>query len=416
MVKTLLSVSYLLAGYASLFIGNSLLTTLISLRAQQEMFPLITIGFISAAYFIGLFLGARSANAIVSSLGHARAYAVLASAGAILALMHALAVNPYAWIVIRIGTGLCIAGLVSITESWLNSRATRTTRGQILSTYMITHYVAAGFGQLLIPFADPSGFELFSIAAIGYALALSPVLITRLIVPQIPERQKFRLREVFSYSPAAMSGSVCLGMVGGALFGLAPLYSQGIGMTSTTTAYFMALIVMGGALLQWPVGKLSDRIDRRKLMMGLCIVSGVSSISVLFASAHHLILFLIAAGIYGALSFTIYPVALAYMNDSAPEGKLIEAAAGMLTTFSIGAIVGPIIATSAMEYFGLQALFIYMAAVFSLYALFLIWRLNVNPAAPIRKKFRRFFRVSKRRRAKTSKKALLRAANKSNSP
>ena len=393
MFKTLISVSYLLAGYASLFVGNALLTTLISLRAQEDNFPLLTIGFISAAYFLGLFFGARSTNLIVSRIGHSRSYAVLASVGAVLALLHALVVDPYAWIVIRMGTGVCIAGLVAVTESWLNSRATKSTRGQILSTYMITHYLAAGFGQLFIPFADPGGFALFSIAAIGYSLSLVPVLITRLIAPEIPARQKFSIRQVYRYSPAAMSGSICCGMVGGALYALAPLYSQGIGMTTTITAYFMALIIFGGVLLQWPVGKLSDRIDRRKLMIILCAVSGISSISVLIATPFHLMIFLAAAGLYGAVSFTIYPVALAYMNDSAPEGKLIDAAAGMLTTFSIGAIIGPIIATSAMDYFGYSALFIYMACIFGLYALFLIWRMNVNPDAPKKKKYRRFFRA-----------------------
>ena len=171
-----------------------MLTTLLSLRAQIENFHLIQIGIINATYFLGLYAGAKFTDRLVSRVGHGRAYAIFASIGSICALLHALLLNPYMWMVIRLGTGFCIAGLFMVTESWLNSRATRTTRGQILSMYMITHYLAAGIGQLFIPFADPEGLKLFVIAAIGFSLSLIPVLVTRLIAPPIPSRQKFNIK------------------------------------------------------------------------------------------------------------------------------------------------------------------------------------------------------------------------------
>ena len=391
MIRTLISISSLLIGYAFFLSGNAMLTTLLSLRAQIENFHLIQIGIINATYFLGLYAGAKFTDRLVSRVGHGRAYAIFASIGSICALLHALLLNPYMWMVIRLGTGFCIAGLFMVTESWLNSRATRTTRGQILSMYMITHYLAAGIGQLFIPFADPEGLKLFVIAAIGFSLSLIPVLVTRLIAPPIPSRQKFNIREIYSYSPVAMTGALCCGLIGSALYGLAPVYTKGIGMSYETTAHFMALVIFSGALLQWPIGRLSDRIDRRKLMAISCFISGLLAIAVLVSAQAHILIFLTAAALFGAFSFTVYPLALAHMNDATPEGKLLYAAGGMLTAFSVGAIVSPIIATTAMELIGYNALFMYFALIFVMYALVVFWRMKVSPA-PERKKFRRFFR------------------------
>ena len=242
------------------------------------------IGLINAAYFLGLFIGAKFCDRLVVRSGHSRSYAVFAAVAAICALLHAIVVSPYAWIVIRLGTGICGAGLMMVTESWLNSKATRTTRGQILSIYMITHVVASGSGQLFIPLADPKSFQLFSIAAIGYCLALLPVLITRQSAPNLPKKGKIKFVEIFRYSKIGMTGAFCCGMVSAALYGLAPIYSQHIGMTTTSTALFMALFIFGGGVLQWPVGKLSDRWDRRKLIAVMSLISGLLSLTVLYCS------------------------------------------------------------------------------------------------------------------------------------
>ncbi len=392
MFGTLVSISSLLISYAFLFMGNALLLTLLSLRAQQEGFAVILIGGISAAYFLGLYLGAKFSDRVVTRAGHGRAYAVFAGYGALCALLHALIIDPYLWIIIRFGTGFCIAGLLMVTESWLNAQATRTTRGQILSMYMMTHYLAAGFGQLFIPFADASGFQLFSIAAIGYILSLAPVLMTRLHAPEVKGRESFKFREIYGYSPAAMTGAFCCGLFTAALYGLAPIYVQGLGMPVSTTAYFMALVIFSGGLLQWPVGRLSDHFDRRGLISVICLISSVFAIAIIFTAEVNVVAFLLCASAFGAFSFTIYPIALAFMNDSIEPGKMLYAAAGMLTAFSFGAIIGPIIAASAVDYFGYHALFVYIAAVLILYAGHVVWRTKVSPA-PKKKKFSRIIRV-----------------------
>ncbi len=394
LLSTLLSISYLLVGYTSLAIGNSLLTTIVALRAQEADFAFFWIGIINGAYFLGLYMGAKYTDVLSSSVGHGRSYAVFASLGAVFILLYPMAEYVSVWILIRFGTGYCFAGLITLTESWLNSRASRSTRGQIMSMYMITHYLSAGFGQLFIPFAEVGSFQLFSIAAIAYSLSLVPVLLTRLVAPPIKPREKFRFREVYRYSPTGIFGAFVCGLVGSALYGLAPIYTKGIGLSNTTTAFFMAVVIFSGVLLQWPVGRLSDRIDRRKLMIVLSLISGLASLVILLTSSLHLVYFLLSAALFGSFTFTLYPVALAYLNDSVPEEKLLYAAAGMLAAFSAGAIVGPVISTSAMGIFGYSALFIYIMCVYFLFALLLMWRMRVNPVAPKRKKYRRFFRAS----------------------
>ncbi len=395
MLHTLTSISSLLIGYVFLFIGNALLTTLVSLRAQLEAFATLEIGLINAAYFLGLFIGAKYCDVLVVRSGHSRAYAVFASVGAIGALSHALVVDPYVWMLVRLSTGICIAGLMMVTESWLNSKATRNTRGQILSIYMITHVLASGSGQLLIPLAEPSTFHLFSIAAIGYSLALIPVLTTRRSVPELPKREKIRFIEIFRYSKISMFGALCCGLISSALYGLAPIFSQQNGMSTTATALFMALLIYGGGVLQWPVGKLSDRLDRRKLLVITSLISGVFALVVLFSAKLSLIYFLGSAMLFGAFSFTVYPVALAHINDSTPDGKLLYASAGMLTAFSIGAIFGPIIAATTIGIFGYDALFWNFFVAYVMYAGLVLWRITVRPA-PERKRFRRFFRVTRK--------------------
>ncbi len=371
-----------------------MLSTLVTLRAGLEDFPTLAIGIINAAYFLGLYLGANYCDHFVARAGHGRAYAVFASLGAVGALLHAIAIDQISWVFIRLATGFCVAGLMMITESWLNASATRTNRGQVMSMYMITHFIASGSGQLLIPLGDPSGYQLFSIAAIGYCLALVPVSLTRIAVPEFKGREKFKFRQVYSYSQTAISGSFSAGLVSGALYGLGPVYTQGIGMSTTTTALFMALIIFSGVILQWPIGKLSDRMDRRKLMVVLCLISAAVAIVVMFSANWNIIIFLSFVGLYGTFSFTIYPVALAYMNDSAPEGKLLYAAAGMLTAYSVGAVISPIIAATGMDLFGVEALFPYIALIYFVTATVVFIRTRARPA-PKRKIYKRFFRVRK---------------------
>ena len=183
MLETIRSIFSLLLSYSLLLLANGLFNTLISVRTKLENFPTEIIGVISACHFVGLLFGANWAIKIVWRVGHIRAFAAFASLMSITALAPVLWVNPYTWMVLRMATGFCMAGMIMVTESWLNARSVRENRGQIMALYMISNYLAAGSGQLLLNLADPGTFYLFSIASIIFSLALVPMLLTQASAP-----------------------------------------------------------------------------------------------------------------------------------------------------------------------------------------------------------------------------------------
>ena len=386
MFSALLSIISLLSSWGLLLVANALMGTLLTLRAELDGFSTTTVGIISAAYFFGLFVGARYGNRLVNQVGHIRAFAVYASITSIAALIHAIVIEPITWTVVRAAAGFCMAALSMIIESWLNSRATNQTRGRDLSLFMITNFFAAGVGQLLIPLADISTFVLFSVASICYSFALVPVLLTSLSAPQVRARSQIRIFETFKTSQVGILGSAVAGVVTAALFGLGPLYTQQVGNSTTVTAIFMSLSILGGVILQWPIGMLSDRMDRRKVLVAVSLISAVTAVAILFAAHIHIWVFYGSALLYGAFCFTIYPIASAHMNDATPPEDMILTAAGLLAAYGIGAVIGPLVASVLMDWFGYDALFYFIAGVLTAYGLLIFYRMKVSEAPPRKKR------------------------------
>ncbi len=384
------SIFALLASWGLLLVANSLLSTLLALRAEAELFSTTVVGLVTAGYFLGFFLGARYGDKLVITVGHIRAFAVYASFTSVAALLHAMVVDPTFWIIVRFAAGFCMAALVIITESWLNARATNKTRGQILSLYMAVNYLAASVGQLFIPLAIPESFLLFSVASIAYSVALVPVLLTRLIAPPVNARQHVEIIDVFKISPVGMLGAFAAGLAGSAIYGLGPIFTQTHLDSTTATAIFMSLVIFGGVLLQWPIGKLSDRMDRRKVLIVSSLISAMVSLAIVFTVELTLWLFLVTAVLFGAWSFLVYPIACAHMNDSVGPEDMIRAAAGLVIGYGAGAVIGPIIASMVMEYLGADSLFYFISLVNFAYALFVIKRTRVTPA-PERKARKMWF-------------------------
>ena len=207
LLVTLRSVFSLLLSYGLLLLANGLFGTLLGVRSQIEGFSTSIVGLIMAAYFLGLLQGALRAGMVVATVGHIRAFAAFASVMSVTALLHVIVVDQIAWCVLRFASGFCMAGMIVVTESWLNARCTKTTRGQVMALYMVTNYFAAGCGQFLLTVADPARFQLFSIASIIFSLALVPVLLTRATAPKPPTRDRMNLRELWRTSPLGLLGS-----------------------------------------------------------------------------------------------------------------------------------------------------------------------------------------------------------------
>ena len=346
MFKTLAAVGALLASYGLLILGLGLFSTLLSLRTGIEGFPTAVTGLVMSAYFLGMLVGAREGVRVVARVGHIRAFAAFASVMSVTALAHVLFIEPVVWAAMRFLSGFCMAGMVMVTESWLNERATNTSRGQVMSLYMITNYFAAGCGQLLVPVGDPGSFELFSLASIIFSLALVPVLMTSASAPLPATGARVKLGDLYRTSPLGLMGVCCSGLINSVLFSLGPVFARGVGLSLQQTSLFMAVSIMGGLILQWPVGRLSDRVDRRWVLVGACGLTVLAGTGIIL-SAGASPAFLYATGlVYGGVAFTIYALSAAHTNDFAPPGRLVQVASGLLFAYGVGASAGPIVAAT----------------------------------------------------------------------
>lgn len=357
MIETFKNVASLLLGYALMIMANALFNTLLGVRMELEAFGATVTGIVMSAYFLGLLIGARSVSRVINRVGHIRCFGLFASVISISALVHILWVDPWVWGVMRITSGFCMAGMITITESWLNARTDNRHRGQVLSWYMITNYGAAGLGQFLLPMADPGEFVLFCVISILFSAALVPVMITRASAPRPSPPVRVSIGYLYRLAPLACVGAMGAGIMNANFFSLAPVFTQRIGMTLNETSLFMAVTVMSGMLLQWPLGRLSDRIGRPNVLGGATLATGIACLGIaLFSSTAGGWLFVMAS-VYGGTVFTVYSISSAQANDlSAPE-NLVMTAGALLIAFGTGAIIGPTLGGLAMRTLSPGALF-----------------------------------------------------------
>ncbi len=377
MLTTLKSIASLLLSYGLLLLANGLFGTLLGIRTKIEGFSTEVVGIIVAGYFFGLLLGGRFAVRVVASVGHIRAFAAFASVMSASVLIHVLWIEPAVWFFLRLVAGFCMAGMIMVTESWLNERATNTLRGQVLSFYMITNYFSAGCGQFLLPLGDPAKFHLFSVASIIFSLALVPVLLTRAQAPLPTTSRRMSLHALYALSPLGLVGVLCAGLVNAAFHGMGPVFAKGIGLTIPQISMFMASAIFGGLLLQWPLGRLSDRVDRRWVLIGVSFVTSLSCAAIFWLSKDGAgIGLLIAAVAYGSFSFTVYSLSAAHINDFAAPGELVQVASAVLIAYGVGATMGPILSSVWMGQMGPRSLFAYSAGVTALLGLFALYRMR----------------------------------------
>ena len=376
LLTTVRSVFSLLLSYGLLLFANGSFGTLLGVRSQIEGFSTGIVGLIMAAYFLGLLQGALRAGNVVAAVGHIRAFAAFASVMSVTALLHVMVVDQIVWCILRFASGFCMAGMIIVTESWLNARCTNRTRGQVMAFYMITNYFAAGCGQFLLTVADPAKFQLFSIASIIFSLALIPVLLTRATAPNPPKRAPMNLRGLWRTSPLGLLGTFCAGLVNASFYSLGPVFALGLGLSIRSTSMFMASVIFGGLLLQYPVGRLSDRMDRRTVLTMVTMATSAACIGGVASTEWDPRWIYLAGGIYGGLSFTVYSLCAANANDFAAPDKLLQTASGLLTVYGFGAFLGPIVAASFMAYLGPEGLFVMSALVSGFLGVFAIFRMR----------------------------------------
>ena len=390
--------SALLIGVAVLFFGNGLQSVLLPVRATIEAFATTSIGLIASAYSAGFVVGCLSMPHIVRRVGHIRTFAVCAAIAASVVLLMALIVDPWVWIVLRALSGVCFAGLFMVIESWLNERATSTNRGQILGVYMVINLTAVTIGQMILPLGDPAAFSLFALTAIAITLALVPVGLTTSDAPQPLREVRLRLGRLYAMSPVGVVGGFFVGLANGAFGGLGVVFARDVGLSITGIALFMSASLVGGAVAQLPLGRLSDRTDRRKVMIGVCtfaaVIGGLLAllgearqsgapfgVDVGFAGLSPWVL-IAAATLFGSAIYSQYSLCVAHTNDFVSREEFVEASSGLLLTWAIGASIGPVLAAFAMDGFGAGGLFIYTALVHASFVLFALYRMRRRAALP----------------------------------
>ena len=267
MLKTLAPVAALLLSVAILLLGNGLQGTLLPVRAQLEEFTSIEIGILGSAYFVGFALGCLLAPYLIRRVGHIRAFTAMVSIASTVSLAHALILIPEVWWVFRGLTGFCFAGLYMVIESWLMEKSSNETRGLVFSIYTIINLTVVTAGQMLTAVDDPFNFPLFALASILVSLAAVPVALTKSPAPEPPSTVRIRPVHLFRISPVGLVGSVAVGLVNGAFWSLGPVFAQREEGNVTAVAIFMSLVVISGAVGQWPLGRASDRFDRRLVLV-----------------------------------------------------------------------------------------------------------------------------------------------------
>jgi MFS family permease len=375
MLQSIRSVASLLLSYGLLLLANGMFATLLGLRAKLEGFSTETVGFVMAGFFIGLLAGALYAVRVVSAVGHIRGFAAFASIMSVAVLGHVLLIDPFAWFFFRLAAGFCMAGMVMVVESWLNERATNETRGQILSIYMITNYLGSGMGQFMVSVADPGKFQLFVVASIVFSLALVPVLLTRASAPKPVTPQRMKFRDLYGISPLAVIGTISAGMVNSSINSMGPIFAKDSGLSLLGVSTFMACIIMGGMVLQFPIGRLSDRYDRRTILLIVTVTTVAAALAVIWATGQSPIWLYVVGAFFGAFCYTVYPLCVAQINDMAEPDKLVQVAAGLLFAYGAGASVGPIVAAQMMGKFGPEGMFMSSAALTGMLALFTAYRM-----------------------------------------
>lgn len=382
MTASLAPIAALLLSVAFLLMGNGLQGTLLPIRASIEAFSTLEVGILGSSYFLGFATGCICGPGVVRRVGHIRAFTAMVSIASTVALVHALVPNPVVWWLLRAATGFCFAVLYMIIESWLNERSTNETRGSIFSIYTIINLSVLTLGQLMIILYDPAMFPLFALASILVSIAAVPVALTTAPAPAPLGDVRIRIRRLFGISPVGFGGCLAVGLANGSFWALGPVFAQQSGMNVAGVAFFMSVTVIAGALGQWPLGRASDMIDRRKVIIGACLAGALAGVGMVVFNDFWDRGILAFSFLFGVFAFPLYALAVAHTNDFVPPKDYVEVASGLLLVFAIGAVIGPMVASAIMALAGPDGLFGFTAFVHGTMALFTIYRMRMRARPP----------------------------------
>jgi MFS family permease len=382
MVAAVASSWALFLGIALMMLGNGLQGSLLGIRASLEGFPTTVTGILMSGYYTGFLVGSVLAPKLVARVGHVRVFAALASLASSAILVHVLWIDPASWTAIRLVSGFCYAGLYVVVESWLNDQASNETRGQLLSAYMVVVLGGAAGGQILLNLADPSGSKLFILVSILISLSLIPLLLSTGRTPPFETPSPVGIRQLYRVSPTGVVGYFGTVMANAAYFGMGAVYGSAIGLSIRDISVFMSLILIGGMVLQWPLGRLSDAWDRRQVLTAVTFLAALFALLAGIAAERSLLGLFALTALFGGTSLPLYSLCIAHTNDHLTRDQMVQASGTLVLIGGVGAIFGPTSAAIAMERLGAAGFFWSLALIHAAIGLFALYRMTRRRALP----------------------------------
>ncbi|MCT4369903.1 MFS transporter [Yangia mangrovi] len=369
----------LLLGVMLLMVGNGLQGSLLGVRGSGAGFSAFSMSMVMAGYFAGFLLASRVTPGMIRRVGHVRVFAALGSFISAVLILYPAFPHPIVWTIERMVIGFCYCGVYVTAESWLNNASSNENRGQALSAYMIVQMVGIIGAQMLLLVPDPSGFLLFVIPSVLVSIAFAPILLSITPTPAFDTTRPMSLRELYTVSPLGMVGMFLLGGVFASQFGMAAVYGSEAGMTLAQISTFVATFYVGALVTQYPLGWLSDRMDRRVLVVIVALVGGLAAAAAVSLSGHFTVL-LAAAFLIGGASNPLYSILIAHTNDYLGTDRMAAGSAGLLFINGLGAIAGPLISGYAMETMGPGGFFVLISALMLGLTAYAGWRMTQRPA------------------------------------
>jgi MFS family permease len=372
----------LLLGMGVLMLGAGLQGTLLGLRATLEGFPTPVTGVIMSCYYVGYLLGTSAAPRMLRQIGHIRVFAALAAIASASILVQAAFVQSFIWAVMRLTSGVCFAGIYVVAESWLNDRASQTNRGRLLAVYMLVLYVGLGAAQFLLILANPSTPTPFMLVSVLISLSMVPIVVSAQPVPELATPKKVRYRELYRNSPLGVVAVSVSGMISAIVFSMGPVYARLSGLGNSGIATFMAVSILAAVVTQYPVGRLSDRTDRRTVIAAVCTLATIVAGSIVAFGEMPRAVFLLLAALFSGFALTLYSLAVSHVNDKLEPAQMVAASSALLRLNGGAAAIGPVLAGSLIAAFGPQAYFATLATLTGVLTIYDLWRKSRRKPVP----------------------------------
>lgn len=382
MIRQFLPISALLLGSAFLLFAGGINGLILPIRGTNEGFTDVSLGLLGTGWAVGYVSGCIMTARLVSRVGHIRAFGAMAAIAAISILASAIMINPWAWIILRGVCGFCFAGAAMIVESWLSEQAAPQARGRIFGVYTMVNLGATTAGQMMLTLGDPNGFVFFALGAIFYCMALVPTAISSTTTPAPLASVNLNIRSLWKNSPVAVFAVFWVGVSNAAFGTLAAVYASKVGLTLASVALFTSVPILAGALIQVPVGVLSDRTDRRRVLIAVAAIALIADLAFMILAPEGRGFNLVLAALLGGSIYAMYPVIVAHANDHAEPGTAIQISGGLLLMYGVGSIIGPLVAGFAMSGVGIRALFLVTSCAHVMVIGYTIWRMRKRDSVP----------------------------------